>query len=181
MGDSGVRRRWFFTAVFLFAVLIWPIGPLQAASGESGEGGLTVVPDWSVIIQLANFIFLIIALNFLLYRPIRKILQERKAKIKGYESAIDGCGKSVLEKEDAFAKAIKDARSKGLKEKEVLVGQAEEEERKLIDSINSKAQSELSEIRAKLAGDADRARQSLQGQVEGFANDIAQKLLGRAV
>jgi F-type H+-transporting ATPase subunit b len=153
----------------------------MAASGDSGEGGLTVVPDGSALIQLANFIFLIIALNFLLYRPIRKILQERKDKIRGFESAIDGCGKSVVEKENAFAKAVKDARAKGLKEKETLVGQAEAEERRLIESINAKAQSDLADIRAKLAVDADRARQSLQDQVEGFANEIAKKILGRAV
>lgn len=180
MGDSGVRRRWLFAASAIFVMAAWPIGSLLAAS-DSGEGGLTVVPDWTVGIQLANYIFLIIALNFLLYRPIRKILQERRQKVKGYEAAIEGSGRSLQEKEDAFAKAVKDARAQGLKQKEGLVGQAEEEERRMIESINAKAQSELSEIRAKIAGDAESARRSLQGQIEGFANDIVKKILGRTV
>jgi len=97
------------------------------------------------------------------------------------ESAIENAGKSVQEKEAAFVKAIRDARSKGLKEKETLVKQGEEEERRLVESISSKAQTELEEIRRKIGADAERTRQSLQQQIGVFANDIAQKFLGRTV
>jgi F-type H+-transporting ATPase subunit b len=117
----------------------------------------------------------------LLFRPIRKILQERREKIKGMESAIDNAGKTIQEKNTAFEKAIRDARAKGLKEKETLVKQAEEEERRQIESINSKALAELEEIRRKIRGDAERAREALQPQIGAFAREITQKILGRAV
>jgi F-type H+-transporting ATPase subunit b len=155
-------------------------GPAQASSGESG-GGVTVVPDGSVIIQIANFLFLIFALNLLLYRPIRRILKERRQKIKGLESAIDQSAQSTREKETAFAKALKDARAKGLKEKESLVQVAEEEERSLVAAINAKAQSDLAAIREKIADEAERARQALQQEVDVFASEITKKILGRAV
>jgi F-type H+-transporting ATPase subunit b len=134
-----------------------------------------------VIIQIANFLFLLFALNLLLYRPIRRILKERRDKFKAMESAIEGAARGAQEKENAVAQAIREARAKGLKEKEALVQQAEEEERRLIESINSKAQAELEEIRRKIAGDAEEARRSLQPQVEVFAKQISQKILGRAV
>jgi F-type H+-transporting ATPase subunit b len=180
MGYFRVHRRRFHAALLtVFAILAFDAASVARASGEGG--GVTVVPDWTVGIQILNFLFLIFALNLLLFRPIRRILRERREKIKGMESAIDNAGKSVQEKDAAFEKAIRDARSKGLKEKETLVRQAEEEERRLVESVNSKAQAELEEIRRKIGADADRTRQSLQQQIGTFANDIAQKILGRAV
>ncbi len=182
MGHTGMRRRASGTGViFAMAVLLVLSGaPALAASDESG-GGVTVIPDWTVIIQIANFLFLIFALNLLLYRPIRRILKERRDKFKAMESAIEGAARGAQEKENALAQAIRDARAKGLKEKEALVHQAEEEERRLIESINTKAQAELAEIRLKIAGDAEQAGRLLQAQVEGFARQISQKILGRAV
>jgi F-type H+-transporting ATPase subunit b len=182
MGHTGIRRMASGFVVILAMVVLLVLGgtPALAASGESG-GGVTVIPDWSVIIQIANFLFLIFALNLLLYRPIRRILKERRDKFKAMESAIEGAARGAQEKENAVAQAIREARAKGLKEKEALVQQAEEEERRLIESINSKAQTELEEIRRKIAGDAEEARRSLQPQVEVFAKQISQKILGRAV
>jgi F-type H+-transporting ATPase subunit b len=167
-------------AIFTTFILILLSGQALASSGESG-GGVTVIPDASVIIQIANLLFLIVALNFILYRPIRKILSDRKEKIKGLGSSTENAVKSLQKKERTLAKAIKDARARGLKEKENLVTQAEGEERKLIEAINARAQSELEETRRKIAGEAEAVRQSLQRQVETFASEITKKILGRAV
>jgi F-type H+-transporting ATPase subunit b len=180
MGYVTVHGSRFHAAVLaVFGILTCAFVPPALASGEGG--GVTVVPDWSVSIQIVNFLFLIFVLNLILFRPIRKILQERREKVKGMETAIDHAGKSVHEKNAAFEKALRDARAKGLKEKEALVKQAEEEERRQIEAINSKAQAELEEIRRKIAADAERARQALQPQIGAFADEITQKVLGRAL
>ena len=121
MGQPGTR--WSMSgaaAIFTTFILILLSGQALASSGESG-GGVTVIPDGSVFIQIANFLFLIFALNLILYRPIRKILSDRREKIKGLESSTENAAKSLQEKERTLAKAIKDARARGLKEKENLV------------------------------------------------------------
>lgn len=181
MGQPGTRWSMFgAAAIFTTFILILLSGQALASSGESG-GGVTVIPDGSVFIQIANFLFLIFALNLILYRPIRKILSERREKIKGLESSTENAAKSLQEKEHTLAKAIKDARARGLKEKENLVTQAEAEERKLIEAINARAQAELEQTRQKIAGEAEAVRQTLQRQVETFASEITKKILGRAV
>lgn len=154
---------------------------MPAAALAAEGGGVTVIPDWSVSIQIVNFLFLIIALNLLLYRPIRRILKERKEKTRGMEQAVQNADQSVLEKEAAFAKAIRDARARGLKEKEAMIQAAAAEERRLIEGINAKAQADLEEMRRKIQADAERARQSLQQEIGAFAGQITQKILGRAV
>ncbi len=50
---------------------------------------ITVIPDISLVYQMINFLILLFVLNQLLYKPIRKILLERKAKIQGLESGVE--------------------------------------------------------------------------------------------
>jgi F-type H+-transporting ATPase subunit b len=181
MAHAGKRRPASGLGVLLGAtvLLLSAVGPVAAASGEGG--GITVIPDWTVSIQIANFLFLLFALNLLLYRPLRRILSERREKFKALESTIDGARQNAQEKENAFALAVRDARARGLKEKEALVNQAEEEERRMIEAINQKAQAEIEEMRLKIAREAEEAGRALLAQVDLFAREISQKILGRAV
>ncbi|MBU4344659.1 MAG: ATP synthase F0 subunit B [Desulfobacteraceae bacterium] len=136
--------------------------------------------DGSLFIQIVNFIFLIWILNVVLYKPIRKILIQRKEKIAGLDQRIDTVGKDIKEKDDAFSLEIKEAKAKGLNEKGVLLQEAADEEREIIEKINKKAQADLAEIRAKIVKDVNVASESLRQELDSFANAIGQKILGRA-
>ncbi len=136
--------------------------------------------DGSLFIQIANFIFLIWILNVVLYKPIRKVLTQRKEKITGLEQRIDTIGKDVKEKDDAFSLGIKEAKANGFNEKGVLLQEAADEEREIIEKINKKAQATLAEIRAKIAKDVENVSESLRQELDSFANAIGQKILGRA-
>ena len=140
-----------------------------------------VTPDYSIIIQIVNFLFLIWVLNIILYKPIRNVLLQRKERIADFEHSIEAYKKDVKEKDEAFSSGIKKARAKGLKEKEDLLQVASEEERKIIEKINEKAQTNIVNVRAKIAEDTKSARKSLQREVDTFADAIVQKILGRAV
>jgi F-type H+-transporting ATPase subunit b len=182
MKISGTCRKGFPILLLSFALIcfVFPQSVL-GSSGGSGGGGVTVTPDSSTLIQIVNFVFLIFVLNILLYRPIRKILAQRKEKIEGLELSIETSDKDALEKDAAFGAGIKEARARGFKEKEALMQQATDEEKKIIADINDKAQAELAEIRDTIKKEAAVARESLQKEVDGFANQICQKILGRAV
>ena len=181
MRISGVYRKGFPTLIMLALIcLVFPQIVL-GSSGESGGGGVTVTPDGSIVIQIVNFLFAIWVLNLLLYKPIRKILIQRKEKIDGLELAIETSNSDFREKDDAFAAGIKEARARGFKEKDALLQQAGDEEKTIIADINRKAQAELAQIREQIKNDAEVARQSLQSEIDDFANQISQKILGRAV
>ena len=137
--------------------------------------------DGSIIIQIVNFIFLIWVLNIILYKPIRNVLLQRKERVTDFEQSIEASRRDVEEKDKAFSLGIKEAKAKGLKEKEGLLQIASEEERKIIEKINEKAQADIANVRVKIAEDAESARKSLQQEIDTFADAIAQKILGRAV
>ena len=182
MKFSGKHRKCFPIFLLLMAVISFVLPQVAlGASGESGGGGVVVTPDGSTFIQIINFVFLIWVLNVLLYKPIRQILAQRKEKIDGLELSIENSDKDAAEKDAAFATGIKEARAKGFKEKEALMQEASDEEKRIIAEINSKAQAELAEVRENIKKETEVARESLKKEVDNFANQIFLKILGRAV
>ena len=139
-----------------------------------------IVIDGSVILQIINFVFLIWVLNTVLYKPIRKVLRQRNEKVAGLEKNIDTFTRDSREKDASFELGIKDARRRGLKEKEALLQAAADEEKKIIAKINEKAQAEIAAIREKIAKDAKHVRETLQQEIEVFAEEIERKILGRS-
>ena len=136
--------------------------------------------DGSLFIQIINFLFLIWALNVVLYKPIRNILIQRKEKITGLEQSIDASNIDIKEKDDAFISGLKEARAKGMGEKDALIQVATDEEKMIIEKINQKAQADLAEVREKVAKDAEGVRVSLQEELDDIAIAISHKILGRA-
>lgn len=131
-------------------------------------------------IQIANFLVLILLLNILLYKPIRGILRQRKAKLQGLETSITATTHQAEEKSNTFGEGLKSARLKGQSQKEALVKAATEEEQAIVAKINSKAKEELDAVRAKIAKDTDAVRKVLEKDVDAFAAAITNKILGRA-
>ncbi len=137
--------------------------------------------DGSIFIQIINILLLIWILNAVLYKPIRSILQKRKAKVDGLSDGINGFKADAEKQDTAYHAGIRDARTHGLKEKEAIVDVAREEEHAIIDKINAKAHAEMAQIKEKIVNEANAVRQDLEKEVDNFADAIGQKILGREV
>ena len=137
--------------------------------------------DHSLIIQIANFLFLLWVLNQVLYKPIRKILLDRKTKVDGLQAGIENSISEAKAQDDAYNTGIRDARSRGMKEKEKFLEAAAGEERAIVDKINQKAQAELAAIKAKITDDAQGVKAALEKEIGSFADAIGEKILGRAL
>lgn len=135
--------------------------------------------DGSIVIQIVNFLLLIWILNLVLYKPIRKILLERKEKMVGLQSDIDSSADQVKSKEDAYAEGVRQARAAGQKQKESLMQAAADEEKAIIGKINESAQAELKEVKAKIAQEVGTVKTALEEEIDAFADAIGQKILGR--
>ena len=136
--------------------------------------------DGSLLIQIINFLFLLFVLNLILFKPIRKVLLERKEKIQGLEQGISSLETRAVDQDQAYKDGLKKARTAGLKQKETFVEQASQEEKEIIDRINKTAQSNLAKIRTQVAEETEKARVALEAEVEQFSKIIGEKILGRA-
>jgi F-type H+-transporting ATPase subunit b len=129
---------------------------------------------------MINFLVLLFVLNLVLYKPIRNVLLERKAKIEGMQNGAEKAQSDLVAGEDAYNSGLKQARSKGLKSKEAFIEEASKEEKEIIDRINKKAQANLADIKKQVAQETEQARKALEAEVEVYAKAIGEKILGRA-
>ena len=141
---------------------------------------ITVIPDISLVYQMINFLILLFVLNLVLYKPIRNVLLERKAKIEGMQAEAQKAAEDLVVGEDNYKDGLKKARSEGLKHKETFIEEASKEEKEIINRINKKAQANLADIKKQVADQTEQARKALEGEVEIYARAIGEKILGRA-
>jgi len=137
--------------------------------------------DYSLLVQIVNFILLILILNIVLYKPIRGVLAKRREAIRGLNDSIDASSVGVREKEETFVAGIKEGRTKGVEIKDTLIDEASREERRIIGEITGRAQDDLAAVRVKISQEMVAVRESLQGEVDDFATAICEKILGRAL
>jgi len=177
MKNSGLNLRHYAVLILLEALLFVSL----AGIAFGAESSISVIPDVSLFVQIANFLIIIWVLNIILYKPIRNILIQRKEKITGLEQNIDKLNEDTEEKNGAYLSGIRDARVRGLSEKDALLKEGAEEEKRIVDQINQKAQANLAEVREKIVRDAQNVRKSLSKEIDAFANAISEKILGRTV
>ncbi len=136
--------------------------------------------NWTVIPQIINFLILIFALNMVCFKPIRKVLLDRKAKVDGLTDNIASATTMSDEKDKAFSQGVREARAKGQKEKEALLNEASEEEKVIVGKIMDKAREDMATVKEQITKETDEVKAALEKEVDAFADAITQKILGRA-
>lgn len=137
--------------------------------------------DITLIIQFVNFIILMVILNLVLYRPLRRALEQRKETIEGNQQAATDLEASIEEKMTLYQKQLQEARLKGNQERAALRQMALEEEASTLGAAHQEASAKLQAIKEQVAGEAGVAREALKKETETLAGEIASKILGRTL
>jgi F-type H+-transporting ATPase subunit b len=137
--------------------------------------------DKTLLIQIINFLFLLIVLNFILFKPIRQIMQEREQGISGAfgdAKAAQDRMQSLLENYNA---SLAETKQKAATAYNTLYQQGLDAQRDLIAAERTKAGEALDKARAEIAAASTAARTELRSEAERLSQEITSKLLGRAV
>ncbi|HUJ19615.1 MAG TPA: ATP synthase F0 subunit B [Nitrospirota bacterium] len=135
----------------------------------------------SVLYQLANFIVLLIVLNYILFRPIRQVMLDRE---QGISSAL-GEAKSAQDRMqnllEQYNASLAEAKQKAAATFNAIYQQGLDAQRDMIAAERTKAGEMLDKARADVAAAAESARGELKREAERLSQEITSKLLGRAV
>jgi len=135
--------------------------------------------DITLIIQFVNFVILMAILNMVLYRPLRRMLQQRQEAIEGNRQAATDMEASIEEKMTRYQEQLQEARLKGNQERAALRQAALEEEAKTLGTAHEEASAKLQAIKDQVASEASAAREALKNETEALAGEIASTVLGR--
>ncbi len=137
--------------------------------------------DISLLIQIANFLFLLFILNLILYRPIRRIIATRNSKLNSLKQSIEELNEKYQKAKEEFESRRIAVSREAYQEKESLKSEGLNEERKLIDQANGEAAQRLKSAREDISGKIADIRKSLEAEIDNFSRELAEKILGRSV
>lgn len=135
--------------------------------------------DWTLGLQFLNFIILLLILNKLLYRPLMKIIAERRATIEGSHTKAKELEIEIDEKMRHYQQQLNEAKALANDERIRLKKAAGEEETKILAEAHGKASKQLQAIKQQVADEAVKASETLKNEADSLAGQIATKILGR--
>ena len=137
--------------------------------------------DIAFVIQLVNFLVLVLLLNVFLYKPIRKQLSDRNALISGAKEKSAAVDKEVQEKLASYEARMREIRAGAADERGALKKEAQLQEAAILEKARVESGAKLAGIKARVAQEAEEARRLLKASAESLSADICEKVLGRSL
>lgn len=140
-----------------------------------------IQPDWTLLIQMINFLVFLFLMNMILYRPIRRIVAERKKLMAEKQEGIDRLEAEVRTVIQDYDSKLAESRRLGFQKIQELKAAGYDQEKELLRQRSEEAASKLQQMRAQIQNDIGVARDELREQVRSFSVQLAQKILGRSI
>ena len=137
--------------------------------------------NFTVWIQMVNFIVLIFILNFLLYKPVLKIIEKRNKRIEESDEKVRSLNKTIENNMARYEGKIRQARADATAQRDEVEEEGSEQGKAIIGKVRDEISEKLGDFKAKLRNETDKARGVLRDQTRAIATEISEKVLGRGI
>ena len=137
--------------------------------------------NYTMLIQMVNFLVLIFILNLLLYKPITKIIDERNKKIEDSKSEVESLDEKAELKIADYEEKMRQARQEAMSQRNEVKDEGEEAGKKIVEGARGEISTMIEGFKVTLASEREAARNVLRDQSKKIAVEISEKVLGRGV
>ncbi len=137
--------------------------------------------NFTLLIQLVNFLILLLLLNALLYKPIMAKIKERESTIKKDREKALELETEVANQENRHRDALVQARKAAAEEKAALLAESKVKESEILERARLEAARIVEEMRKSIQAESEQARSKLKQDMAPLAQSVTEKVLGRAV
>ncbi len=127
------------------------------------------------------FVLLIFPANALLYKPIFRVLDERKARTAGTRQRAEKIMSDAEETLAEYERAVREVRLEAEDDRKRQAGLAREENASVTAAARAEAESEMERAGSEIAAALAQARQTLRTETQSLADQAASRVLGRAL
>ena len=142
---------------------------------------VSVIPDYTIFIQIITFLVLIYILNILLYKPILSIIERRRKQIDELEKEIKLFNESVDKKAAEYDEKLKLAKANASELKKEIIKEGADQARNAIDTVRNEIPLLMQDFQQKMDKEIQTARQILDSQSRKLSLEIAEKVMGKSV
>ena len=140
-----------------------------------------VEPNGTLIIQFLNFFILVVLLAKFAYKPLLRIMQERRDRIEEDLAQAAKAEQSALELEKQRKSALQDAHSEA---KEIInraMRQAEDAAQAHLNEVNAQIAREKEKAQQDIRAEKERAQAEMRSELITLSVEVAKKLLHKEI
>ncbi len=151
-----------------------------AAEGSSGIGALGISVS-AFVIQLITFILVFLVLMKFAFKPIIKMLEDRRQTIEEGVKAGERLSAQKAKFENQMAKELRQAREEA--DHIIATGQKEAREvvREAEKSAHRKADSILADAEVRINEEQERAKRALEKDIVGLVSEATEAIVGEKI
>jgi F-type H+-transporting ATPase subunit b len=175
--DRLVRGVVCALMLFVAPALVWA----AAESGHAEGGGGLISLDKSLIVQVVNFVVLLLILHRLLYKPFLAKMNERTEAIKRSLDEAQAARAEAAKQAEENAERLRAAYAEAAAIRAQALKEAAEEQRRLVEAARAEATKLVESARAQTDADIRRAREELRREVSDIAIAVAERLVRKSL
>ena len=137
--------------------------------------------NFTVILQLAIVLILVVALSNIVFKPFLGVLQERRDWVEGAEKKARELQQRMEELMERYRDTLATAQAQGANIREEIRKESLAREMEILQKAMDEANRFLGEMKTKVQEESQTARASLRLHAQNLSREIAEKVLGRTI
>jgi len=137
--------------------------------------------DYTLGIQIINFLALIFILNVLLFKPLLGMIDKRKKQLADSRAEIQRFKEAADQKMAAYEEQLSKAKAAAAAHRNEIVKEGAEEAKTIISTARGEIPALMEQFQERMVGELAAARTLLAGESQRLSVEIAEKVLGRTL
>lgn len=142
---------------------------------------IDLFPNETVLYQWFLFMVALVTLNWGIFRPVLRILEERKKGSSGARAEAKGLEERVMELSAVCEKKLDEARLSGAKKKAEIRQMGERHVEELLKKTRQETDAKMTEVHASIEAQARETSLKLKQYSQELAREITSKVLEREI
>lgn len=138
--------------------------------------------EWqSIVLHLFNLVILTVGLYFLLFKPVKRMVKERQAKIKKIEKENTELNDEVKKMKESTEAVLSDAKKEAAVIHENAVKVANQKADDIVSSARKEAKSLIERTEQEMEEEHRKLQKDIERQITDVSLAVAEKILSREV
>lgn len=133
--------------------------------------------DYTIIIQLINFLVAVWVVSHFLIKPIREQIKSRQSLMQGYMDEMELFTEQANSELAAYEASLDAAREEAMGVRGTFIEKGHEQETSIVTTAQQEALALVKASRDETVKEAKKALAALKKQVPGFAENVVSKIL----
>ena len=134
-----------------------------------------------IVLNVLGIIILFIVVRFLIYKPARKFLDERRSRLESEKEEAKDIMEEAERKRSEYEAKLQSSDAEAKAQADAIIEKAKEQADAIVRDANERADKVLSLAEAKMISDREASKKEREKETVEMAFEIAEKVLERRV